>query len=258
MRIKKSRLLLVAIAIVCFLINGSNVYAKEKIFSLSIDHFKPYHWYDEKEKKVKGIFIDICEEIIHKRLGYKIEYYEYPWERAQMQVKEGVHDAFITTPTTERLTYTQMGEEAFVIIPKKIFTGFNNPRLDELSKVQKIEDLRGFRLLGYAGDGWGKEKIEIEAGIERYMVNSIGSVLKMLAKNRGDAFVSSPPIVNYELRKLGLSEKVVELPVVFEDVAYKLLVGKESEFRKELHHIDKILSEMRADGTIQKIIDRWR
>lgn len=258
MKLKINMVMLVIIAIVYSFINSSNIYAEEKIFELSYDDFKPFHWLDKTDMKAKGIFIDICEEIINKRLGYKIEYYEYPWKRAQMMVKNGVHDAFITIPTPERLAYAEPSKETFIFMTKKMFTGSNNPRLDELRKVQKIEDLKGFSLLGYAGDGWGKEKIEKEAGLKLFMVSSIPSILRMLSLNRGDAFIASPYIVNYELKNLVLSKNVIELPATIEKVAYKLFVEKESAFREQLPNIDKILAEIKADGTMEEIINRWR
>lgn len=258
MKTKKGIYSFLAIVVFSLFISTSRIHADDKVFSLAIDEFKPYHWTDNTDNKIKGLFIDMCEEILHKRLGYKVEYHVYPWKRAQETVKNGTHDAFITFPTAERLNYTVEGNEGFANVQRKMFTGSKNPKINELKKVKEIKDLRGFRILGYAGDGWGKQKLEIEAGLKRHLVNSIPSVLKMLVENRGDVFVSSPPIVYYELKQLGLLGQVVELPVVFEEASFKLLISKNSDLRKELPHIDKVLIEMRADGTMDKIMNKWR
>ena len=71
--------------------------------------YPPYSW--EKDGKLQGILIDIATEIIENRLGVTAEYHGYPWERAQINVRDGNNDAFITTPIPSRKLYAGFIEE---------------------------------------------------------------------------------------------------------------------------------------------------
>ena len=71
---------------------------------------EPFCWNDD-QGTTKGVFIDIMEESIGKRLGIHINHTGYPWKRAQKNVKAGLSDAFITIPTQERKKYISASSE---------------------------------------------------------------------------------------------------------------------------------------------------
>ena len=230
----------------------------EKIFRLSHDDYKPFHWYDKETRETKGVFIDMVEEILGNRLGYKIVYTEYPWKRAQQKVHDGKEDAYITTPTPERLKYTEVGDNPLIVMQKSVFTYVDNPRIERLKNIKKFEDLREFKVLDYLGNGWSEKRLVEETGILPDYSPSIDSVLKKLAAKRGDIFIEDSTIVNYNMRILGLSDKIVELPVVLESTEFKLCVSKKSSFKNNLDKIDKIISDMTKDGSLTKIMNKWK
>ena len=236
-------------------------YSDEKIFRLAHDDYKPFHWYDKEQGKSVGIFIDICDEILGKRLGYKMVYTEYPWARAQISVKEGIDNAFITTPNEERLKYICVGKEAFVQMKKVIFTQPDNDKIEQLKKVKKPEDLlkiKGLVINDYIGNGWMNTTIKPLPGINIEESTLIDNVLNKLAVGRGDVFIEDPMIIHYNLKKLGLTGKVIELPVVLDVVDFKLCIDKNSELVKELPSIDQEIRNIRKDGTLKKILEKWK
>ncbi|MCP4579751.1 MAG: amino acid ABC transporter substrate-binding protein [Deltaproteobacteria bacterium] len=253
---KDKSLLIVIMAFVLWLpVSGDSA---EKIFRLSHDDYKPFHWYDKDTQETKGVFIDMVEEILGNRLGYKIVYTEYPWKRAQLQVHNGKEDAYITTPTPERLKYTEIGENSFIVMRKSVFTYANNPKIELLKNINSFDDLRQFKVLDYLGNGWSEKRLVEETGMSPDYSPSIDSVLKKLAAKRGDIFIEDSTIVNYNIRLLGLSKEIVELPVVLEATEFKLCVSKKSFFKNDIGKIDKIISEMTKDGSLTKIMNKWK
>ncbi len=234
------------------------IQAEGKVFRLSHDDYRPFHWYDPTTKEAKGIFIDICEELLNKRLGYNVVYTQYPWKRAQMEVDMGRDDAYISTPTPLRLRTIIPCQEPLIIMQKKMYTYRGNPKEKEIGKIKHLKELKPYRILGYLGDGWAKRRLVDEAGLKVDYVAKLELALKMLAAKRGDVFISTPEIVNYYLAQLNLKGKVVELPVVIEETEFSLCISRKSTLRKKNDKIDATLKEMKEDGTMEKIMSRWR
>lgn len=232
--------------------------AQAAVFHISHDDYKPFHWYDEHDQITKGIFVDICEEILRKRLGYEVVYHQYPWIRAQNMVEDGREDAFITTPTPKRLEYTVVGQVPFALMKKVIFTNKDNPQLEKIKKIKNVEELRPYRLLEYLGSGWSLLRLVQEHNLSVEYSAEIDQVLEKLALGRGDIFIEDPRLVHYNLKILGLTGKVVETPSVLEETEFKLCISRKSPFVAILPQIDQMLIEIRDDGTLQKILDKWK
>ncbi len=249
---------IVTCVMIVFCLSASAVTAQEKEFRLAHDDYKPFHWYSKEENKSVGIFIDICEEILHKGLDYKVIYKEYPWKRAQKMVNDGEFDAYISTPTPERLNYVVVGTEPFIVLSKVPFTQPDNPMLTKMHGIKSLDDLKSYKVLDYMGNGWGKKRLVEKTGLKLDYASSIDSVLKKLAAKRGDIFIEDPKIVNYNLALLGLTGQVVEVPVVFEETEFKLCVSQKSPFRYELKKIDQLIKEMKEKGSLKRILDKWK
>lgn len=235
-----------------------SAFSEELVFHLSHDDYKPFHWYDENNQSTKGIFVDIVEEVFSKRLGCKVVYHQYPWKRAQMMVESGREDAFITTPTIARLKYTVVGKVPFFIMRKVVFTYPDNPRLEQIKHIQTIEDLRPFVVLDYLGNGWAESRLVNEHNLSIAFSTEIDNVLEKIALKRGDVFIEDPRLFSYNIRLLGLEGAVVETSVILDTSAYKLCFSKQSPFVRMMPQIDQALLDMRNDGTLENILDKWQ
>lgn len=245
----------ICIALLCLFPTS---HAAKPIFRLAHDDYKPYHWYDTKEKKAKGIFVDICDEVLTKKLGYKIIYTQYPWARAQKQVQLQQEDAFITTPTPARLRYTSAGAEALIVMKKIPFTAADHPQLVAMKQITNFKDLKPYSLLDYLGSGWGKKNLIEDHNYSLDYSTKIDHVLQKLAAKHGDIFIEDALLIHYNLKLLGLSDKVVALPVNLQESDFKLCVGRRSNFHDKLPIIDRAIAEARREGTIKAIIERWK
>ncbi|MGD9200267.1 MAG: transporter substrate-binding domain-containing protein [Chitinispirillia bacterium] len=236
-----------------FFISG---YSQTKTFRLAHDDYKPYHWLDKNNRSV-GIFIDICEEVF-KKLGCDVVCTQYPWARAQKEVNEGVDDAYISTPTPIRLKHIVPVEESFVVMDKTLFTYVGHPKIEGLKKIQKLSELKDYKILDYLGNGWAKKTLIDEMGFKIDFAPTVDNVLQKLTARRGDVFIEDPKLVHFNAKMLGLSSKIVELPAVFESTNFNLCVSKKSEFKKEIQKISDVLREIKKDGTFDKILQKWK
>jgi len=238
----------------------STLFCADKVFKLAHDSYAPFHWYDQNSQKSIGIFIDICDELIGRRMGYKIEYKEYPWKRAQVNVAAGVEDAFISLPTPERKEYTVSGLVPFIVMTRVIFTQPDNPYLEKLKTVKNIKDLKALpklQILDYIGDGWGEKNLEQLLGFKLDKVALIDQVVNKLSVKRGDVFIEEPLVVNYKIREYKLERNIIQLTNSLDNTEFKLCISKKSTFANEVENVDKHLTAMVKDGTMAKIFKKW-
>lgn len=248
------------ILLILVLLSITGLCGEEKVFKLAHDPYAPFHWNDQETKKSIGIFVDMCDELIGRRMGYKVEYKEYPWKRAQVNVANGVEDAFISLPTPERREYTVSGKVPFVVMTRVIFTQPDNPYLGKLKAVKKVTDLKSMpklHILDYIGDGWGEKYLEQQLGFELDKVAQVDQVVNKLSVKRGDVFIEEPMIVNFKIRELKLERNIIQLTNSLDNTEFKLCISKKSPFAKEVDAVDKHLTEMVKDGTMAKILKKW-
>ena len=213
----------------------------------------PFSW--EEDGKIQGILVDIIEEAIHTRMGIPVSHKGYPWMRAQMIVKNGKADAFVTVPTPERQAYTVVNSEPVDQITFTIFTRKNGSKIEALKKVRKIKALEEFIIGHYLGSGWAKQKLK---GMKVEWIPNVSQTLKKLALGRVDVFVDASKGVYFNIKKLGLQDQIIEIPNVLDSAPFHLCIRKNSPFIKILSQFDEIVKEMRKDGTFEKIYNRYK
>jgi len=160
--------------------------------------------------------------------------------------------------TPERLEYVQIGEQPFIMLDRVLFTGINHPRIEEMKKIQTLKELLPYRVLDYDGNGWGKKWLVEEAGLAVDLAPTRSLALKKLAMGRGDVFIGDSKAANFTLMLLQLRDKVVALPVVFDEIEFMLCISKKSPFKKDISKIDKVVKEIKNDGTLEAILGRWK
>lgn len=246
-------------ALTLCILASANVNAESgKTMSFTYYHdYAPFGW--EDNGKMRGIYIDTVNEALTNRLGISVEHRGFPWSRAQSMVKEGKADGFCTVITPERLKYSVAAKESLIDVNFKIFAAANNPNLDKLGKVTSIPELQGFKLVDYRGSGWAKENLE-KAGLNIHWLGKNEQLWKFLAGGRADATVKNEWTTRFSLKKLGYQEKIVELPhpMLAEPTSFHIFIGKKSKFLPYLGKIDEALKNMKADGTMQSILDRYK
>ncbi len=216
--------------------------------------YPPYCWVDT-DGQARGIYIDIINEVVHNQMGIPVVYHEYSWDVAQQLVKDGKADAFITVPTPERGQYTEISNEPLISDVSVMFTQKDNKKLEEIKKITSISDLKNFQLLDYTGSGWAKVHL---AGYDIEWFPGVKEVLLELASGKGDIFVQTSLLTKYNIKALNLEDKIIEIPTPLDQIHFYLCIGKNSSYVHILPEFDKIITEMKENGTLQKIVDKYQ
>lgn len=205
---------------------------------------------------VKGLLIDILDEALHHRLGVTVKYSGLPWKRAQTMVQRGIADAFCTTPNDERRSYTVVSQVPAVISPKKIYVSSDHPDLKTLEKVTSLEELQNYTFSGVLGGGWEQANLE-SRGFDILYKPSLDECLKLVALKRRDIFIGDKFTISLAVKKHGFTGKIIELPATLDKAPYNLCISQKSSYRSSINDFDRVMLEMKADGTQQKILDRY-
>lgn len=203
---------------------------------------------------MQGILIDIMEEALHERLQIPITQTGYPWARAQMQVQAKRADGFVTVPTKERLSYTKAGTESVISLKNNLYTYAGHPQTDKLSQIKSPQELRDYKIADYIGNGWAKETFK---NIDVLWLPNQDQVFGMLNQKRIDAVSSDQHTAIRYLKELRIQKNIIELPVTFKQSDFHLCIRKDSPYVNIIPQFDQTIKQMKQDGTLQKILDRY-
>lgn len=141
----------------------------------------------------KGLFVELVEEIFAKELGYRVVIEQYPWKRAQQNVKEGIADITVSVPTAERLEYALKSDRPIYRMYLNIYTYAGHPKLAEIRKIKTVQDINSLKLkpVTNLGNGWHKENID-DAGVTTFYVPNDENLVQFLAFRRADIMIDAP------------------------------------------------------------------
>jgi polar amino acid transport system substrate-binding protein len=223
--------------------------AAEAVFRIAYhEDFAPFS--QRRDGRMAGIFVNIMDELLVKRLGLAVEHEGYPWARAQQRVREGHADAFVTVATEERRAYTVPTQEWITQGRLAMFVRTDEPQRARLAQIRNIAELRGFNIGTYLGNNWVKSKfVDIEVN---YVVNR-ESALKMLQAGRLQIVVDAANPTHAALRAAGMADEIVELPPALDISETHLCIGKQSPLLAHIRDIDVQLRSMKADGSLRRL-----
>ena len=86
-------------------------------------------------ERMKGIWIDIIDEVFQKEIGIKVEHEGYPWSRGlSTWVEKGDADALIGMVNEERKKYMNFNTIPIYVSKIKIYTSFKHEKLEYYKK----------------------------------------------------------------------------------------------------------------------------
>jgi polar amino acid transport system substrate-binding protein len=233
---------------------ASPVLAEDVIKFAYAQDAKPFSW--NEDGKMQGIFIDVVNETIQNRMGLSATHQGHPWKRSQHLVRSGKADALVTNGPM-RNSWAKHSTEVVVTIKHVLFVKANGPKFDQLKKVHAIEDLKPFKLVDERGSSWAQKNLE-EKGIDVHWVADKNTMYRMVAKGRVDAVAYEPFTARFHIKTLGLQGQLIELPLETRELPFHIVIGNSSPHVKLLPKIDDVLLQMKQDGTMQRIYDKYR
>lgn len=232
--------------------------AEEKPFSIAFNEsWSPFSFRDANNE-MSGILVDIVKEVFETKLNTPVEFYGYPWKRVQHNIEIGVHDALVTTATKKRLAYSVRSKEAVYTLEEKAFINKHSRHKDTLSSLtlETITDLKNYKVCDMIGNGWA-DNFYGRHNIKFKRFKDINLCFRNIAFERYDIAIHVSAAGLTQLKKEALQDKVMMLPVVFDEVPFPLLVSKKSEHLDILPKFDQAIREFRAEGGIEKIVERY-
>ena len=233
---------------------SSPLHAMEPMEFVYSDPYPPFSW--QGEKRMQGVLIDIVTEAVQERMNIPVRHRGYPWKRAQSLVKKGFADAFITTPSPARRKYTNISSEIIFKLPVNLFVSKDHPKFQQLIKVKSIDELKNYQMVSNIGNGWAKKNLE-DRGIFTHYIAYRSQIPKFLILGRADGWIDTFLSAEYFVKKEGAAGTIVRAPHIFSNYNQHICIGKHSAYKDILAQFDGIVREMKNDGTIQKIIEKY-
>lgn len=226
--------------------NGDN--AKPVLTMATNATFPPYEFYENE--KIVGIDAEIAQAIADK-LGMTLKIDDMEFGSIITAIQAGKADVGLAgmTVTPDRMNNVSFSES--------YATGVQVVIVKEDSPIKSIDDLNGKKIgvqESTTGDIYASDTPEKggygEDAVDRY--NKGADAVMALSQGKVDAvIIDKEPAKAFVAANTGL--KILDTEYVTED--YAIAVAKDNT--ELLGKINKAMAELKADGTIQKIIDKY-
>lgn len=130
----------------------------------------------------------------------------------------------------------------------RIFVEVSHPALNKLKQVAHFDELSNYRIIDYFGNNWGQNEFK---GLVVTRVTNIDQALGMLQKGRADIAIFDSTLGRYKLKKLNLSDAIVELPNSLAIEGMHLCILKTSKYAQMIPKVDNYLQS----GSYQKYVN---
>ena len=234
---------------------GSNSAQKEEAKKIVVgldDSFPPMGFKDEKNEIV-GFDIDLAKEVA-KRLGREVEFKAIDWNSKEAELKSGRVDILwngldITDKRKENMLFSEpyMDNRQIVFVAK-------NGKVTVAGEA----DLAG-KTIGTQSGGTTEEyfenKPELKASMKevKYYPDYINAFMD-LENGRLDAVVGDEIIGRYYISKH--PDEIQAIDTVIGTVSQFGIAFRKDD-QKLRDEVQKVFDEMKADGTVAKISEKW-
>jgi len=212
----------------------------------------PSIWVSEAGGELEGPVIEITTQVF-SGLDVPIKCLYLPWNRALEYMKEGKIDVIATIfPTDKRAQYMDFSTPyvevpVVVIVPKgKAFP------------FKKLEDLVGFKGLKSLGSSLGKAFNSFAPKLNILQVSDEQQIIGMLTLGRADYGIGSKYTFLKHAKKMGNAHNIEVLPTLVNSRGLRFGFSKKSPFISYLPTLNKKIKQGRENGSIKKIVDKFR
>ena len=205
--------------------------------------FPPYEYYDGQE--IIGIDADIAKAIADK-MGLELKIEDMEFDSIITSVQNGKADLGLAgmTVTPDRQKNVDFSDS--------YANGVQSVIVKEESTIAKIDDLKGKKIgvqLSTTGDLYAAEKYGKDA-VQQY--NKGSDAVMALTQGQVDAvIIDNEPAKSFVEANTGL--KILDAEFANED--YAACISKDNAGLTKA--VNKALAELKADGTLQKIVDKY-
>lgn len=209
--------------------------------------FKPMGYTDENNEIV-GFDIDLAEAVCEK-LGVKLVKEPINWETKEQDLSVGkidcIWNGLSVSPSraeTFNLSDPYMENKMVFVVP-------------EDSEIKSTKDLEGKKIAVQNGSTAQEilEKSEFAKSCSMTSIATNVEALQQMDINLVDAVFMDDVVAQYEIKSSEKSYRVLEEGLAEEE--YAIAFRKEDQALRD--EVQKILSELKKDGTVEEIATKW-
>jgi diguanylate cyclase (GGDEF)-like protein len=202
--------------------------------------------YDDNGR-AKGVAVDIAKAI-GDRIGYDVMVMTVNWEQAQEMVLDGYADGLLQiNPSPER---DELYDFSIPLL-KSEFALFVQLGNEALRGIKDLENKR----VGVEASGYPNTLLREYEAIDIDKIYDWNTSFKALSTGDLDAIIVDRWIGEYELANSRITDiKIVDPPL---DTQYSRIAVRKGDI-ETLSLINSGLKEITDDGTVDKIMERWR
>jgi len=225
---------------------ASTSFAAERVYSLQCDSTPPFNYFDKKENRVTGFWVEMVDAVMH-RMGEKHEEFGiFPWARLlDMGLKGELDGVFGASKNEDREKLMWFPDEPLMDDPWLFWINKSN---QGKLKFTSLEDLKGHsvglvRGYSYTPELW--DFVKKEKNYEEVAHDALN--FRKLALGRIDYIASTLRFGGYTAREEGVAEQVVPLtekPIV--NSVFYIMFNKQ---RVSKEWVDRFSAQLKAFKT---------
>lgn len=201
----------------------------------------------------RGIDVDLANEI-SIRVGIDLTIHPCPFERCLLEMELGRLDLMSGIALTpKRAKYMD-----YVLSPyAEVSTAFFVRRGEE-TRLLRYEDLYNLQI-GVVSEAHYFDRFDIDSKLDKTVFHSEKLMIKLLHLGRIDTFVSHGVTGAYEILNQGFKAALVKAPYSpGGQIPIYFAISRKSPHLALLPAISQAIKDIHADGTMEKILNRYR
>jgi len=241
----------VSLLCLTIVLNGS-VLASDVL--MPVEHWPPWEIAEDPERQVvtKGVAVTLAREIF-KRFGKDIQLQTMPWKRALFQMKHGLSDIIpMISHSEERQEYMEFTQSIF---SDPIVFAYKPGAMGEFEWAD-WEDLQQY-MIGIVheyeyGKNWDEAVTKYNLRTEP--ANKDLYNLKKLMAGRYDLTLQFRSVAKEILKSFPEDHGILLDTKPISQRDFYFAISKKSPLVKDIKVLDQIISDMKADGSYEKIM----
>jgi len=226
--------------------------SKEIVLASGHSEYPPFMW--KEGENIIGVGAELTSSIFEE-INIKVDCkYIGPWKRVQHEARNGRLDLILGIYKNEdRIKYLTYPEESYTSDPVVIFV-----KKGKSFFFSGWEDLIGKKGGAIIGDSFGQDFDSFaKKNLNVYRMVKIQNGLWMLNLSRLEYMIYGLYPGRIRAIEIGLKNKIEYLPIpLIESNAYQAF-SKKSKFIKYLPYFNQRIAELKADGTVLKLIEKY-
>ncbi len=210
--------------------------------------YPPYTFTDEKGK-MTGYDVEVMEEIA-KRRNIDVEFVVTPWDGIFLALESGKFD-LITN-----LSKTSEREEKYDFTDDYLISGAQIIVKKGRKDIQSMNDFKGKKIMTSVGSNYNQIMTDYDKNKEfklTYYDGEVTVAFDEIAQGRADATINDRLTAGYFVKQKGDIIEVVG-EVIDKSPSYMIVRKGDEKLKNE---INEGLKEIKADGTLVKISEKW-